>query len=179
MGMGRYVGYTCRPPSLTLRKRGVGMRRRACTPSSTPCHHRRRTLRRITMHPSLSPCPPPSPVINELRGMTTSVIIVPLPLLPCLYPLPLPPFRPTLALLPFCWFYRRWCSTGGRGHRRRCWPVMTWQSGCWWWHGKVGGGCRQVTWRWFGWCWGSRGAVMWRWWQSRWGSGRGSDGGGL
>jgi len=71
-------------------KRGVGMRRRACAPSSTP-RRRCRTLRRTMMHLSLSPCPPPSPVINELRGTTTSIIVVPLPLLlcPCLHFVPL------------------------------------------------------------------------------------------
>jgi len=123
-------------------KQGVGMRRCACVPSSTPCRRHRRTLRRTTAHPSLSPCPPPSPVINKLRGTTTSVVVIPLPLLPCLYPLPLPPSPATLPLLPFFWFYQRWRGTGGRhrgcGHHGcgcgHHWPVMTWQSGCWqWW----------------------------------------------
>jgi hypothetical protein len=85
------------PPSLTPQKRGVGMRRRACAPSTTPrCRCRCRTLQRTTTHPSLSPCPPPSPVINELRGMMTSVIVVPLLLLSAHIPLPLPCSLPLL-----------------------------------------------------------------------------------
>jgi len=88
--------HTCRPLSLMLQKQGVGVRRCACAPSSTPRrHHRRRTLQRTMMHLSLSPCPPPSPIINKLWGTMMSVIVIPLPLFP-----------PTLPLSPLFWFYQ-------------------------------------------------------------------------
>jgi hypothetical protein len=119
--MGQCVGYTRRPPSLTRWKRGVGtrmarMRAILHPPSSS-------NTPGTTTGASLSPYPPPFPVINELRGTTTSErrrrhppacasALHPPPSStnpgnndgcrchppappPCAYPLPLPLFAPT------------------------------------------------------------------------------------